>query len=90
MLGLLTAPAFPGAMGSQWHAKEKERAFGHLAPTITTPVNRVSTSVSVDFSHPVLGKIHVATLPLTMWFANLYPDCPCKTSLLQYSTPRLQ
>ena len=60
MLGLLTAPAFPGAMGSQWHAKEKERAFGHLAPTITTPVNRVSTSVSVDFSHPVLGKIHVA------------------------------
>ena len=83
-LWLLTAPAIPGAMGRQWHAKEKERAFGHLAPTITTPVNRVSTSVSVDLGFPLLGKIPVATLPLIMLFANLYPDCLCKMSPLQY------
>ena len=79
VLGLLTAPAIPGAMGSQWHATEKERAFGHLALTITTKLNRASTSIIVDFSQPVLGKIPVATLPLTMWFANLYPNYPYKT-----------
>ena len=57
----------------------KKAAFGHLSLTRTLQVNRASSSDTQDFSHPVLGKIPIATLKLTMWFANLYPDCPCKT-----------
>ena len=47
-------------------------------------MNRASTSISVDLGLPFVGKIPVATLPLIMLFANLYPDCLCKMSPLQY------